>query len=59
MTARPCHPIAPLQPNTGQDCAKDDALRDQWLDHRSDVGDSGLWRAANRFRSLTRDDADD
>ena len=42
MTTRPWHPITPLQPGTDNDFSQDDALLRQWLDHRTDVGDSNL-----------------
>ena len=42
MTTRPWRPITPLQADTEQDYSQDDALRDQWHNHLTDVGDGGL-----------------
>ncbi len=42
MAIKPWRPITPLQPNTEQDFSQHDALRDQWLNHQTVVGDSGL-----------------
>ena len=42
MTTRPWHPITPLLPFPGQDFSQDDALREQWLTHRSNTGNDGL-----------------
>ena len=42
MTTRRWQPIAPLQPETEKDFSQDDALRQQWLDHRSDAENAGL-----------------
>ena len=42
MTTRPWRPITPLQPDTEQDYSQHDALRDQWHNHLTDVGDGGL-----------------
>ena len=42
MTTRNWRPIAPLEPQTEHDSSPDDCLRRQWLNHRSDAGNSGL-----------------
>ena len=42
MTIRSWHPITPLQPYSAHDFSQDDALRDQWLDHKPEAEHSGL-----------------
>ena len=42
MTTRPWQPITPLEPQPQHDFDQDDALRQQWLNQRSNVGNAGL-----------------